>query len=117
MHIHAVDSLEKKLFVQIIGQLLISDGILADPERDYLERLMNGLGLSDAERREALSGISIDSPVHDRIAALSSDARGRLVEEARRAASADAERSPRERQLLEQIEQLAGQLAGQAPTG
>jgi hypothetical protein len=76
---------DHKLIVQIVGQVLISDGVLTDPERDHLESLMDRLKMDPSERSEALGGISVDSPIEERVHALSSDAKPRAVEEAERA--------------------------------
>jgi len=99
---------DQKLFVQIIGQLLISDGILSDPERAYLDRVMDSFSMGPEERKLALHGISMDSPVEERVAGLSAEARAQLLDAARDAVSADGETSKNESAFLERLEQLVG---------
>jgi len=101
-----MQSHDQKLFVQIIGQLLISDGILSDPERAYLDRVMDSFGMDDASRKEALHGISMDSPVEERVAGMSPEARAKLLEAARGAVDADGETSKNEEVFLARLEAL-----------
>jgi uncharacterized tellurite resistance protein B-like protein len=82
---------ERKLYVQILGQMLIADGVLADPERAYLDGVMDGLAMSPEERKSALSGISLDSPVEERVGGLSPAAKTQLRTELERALKADGE--------------------------
>lgn len=97
---------DRKLFVQIIGQLLISDGVLSDPERAYLDRVMDSLAMDPQERKGALSGISMDSPVEERVADLSAEAKAKLLEAARGAADADGAQSKNELAFLARLEEL-----------
>lgn len=93
-------------FVQIVGQVLIADGVLGDPEREHLERVMDELELSAEERKAALRGIDMDSPVEERVQALSAEARGQLLSAVERAIAADGERSKGEELLFERIKAL-----------
>ena len=93
-------------FVQIIGQVLISDGVLGDAEREHLDRLMDELKLDDAARKAALSGINMDSPVEERVGALSPAAKGQLLEAVERAAGADGETSKSETMIVEKVRSL-----------
>ena len=97
---------DQKRFVQIVGQVLISDGILGDAERSHLDRVMDELGLEGAARKEALRGIDVDSPVEERVEALSPDARSQLLAAVERAASVDGEAQKAETQLVEQLRTL-----------
>ena len=99
---------DQKRFVQIVGQVLISDGILGDAERAHLDRVMDELGLEGDSRREALRGIDVDSPVEERVRALSADARGRLLSAVERAAAVDGESHKAETQLVDQLRKLLG---------
>src|SRR5690606_20822625 len=99
---------DRKRFVQIVGQVLIADGILGDAEREHLDRVMDELGMPDAERKEALKGIDLDSNVEERVAALSDEARGRLVAAVERAAAVDGEAPKSEAYLAAKIRELAG---------
>jgi len=99
---------DQKLFVQIIGQLLISDGILSDPERAYLDRVMDSFSMDPEERQLALHGISMDSPVEARVAGLSAEARAQLLDAARGAVDADGESSKNEVAFLTRLQELVG---------
>jgi uncharacterized tellurite resistance protein B-like protein len=103
-----MDASEKKLLVKILGQVLIADGVLADAERSYLDRVMDSLGLSPDERRDALRDISVDSPVEERVAALSAEGRTVLLREVEAAASIDNEHTRAEKHLVEKIRVLIG---------
>lgn len=103
-----MDVHDRKLFIQIIGQVLIADGVLTDVERDYIDRVMDSLGLKGDERSGALTGISMDSPVEERIAGLSAEARGMLLAEVDKAVGADGEISKGEQAILDQIRPLVG---------
>lgn len=94
---------ERKLFIQILGQMLIADGVLADSERSYLDRVMDGLGMPPDERKAALSGISLDSPVEERISGLSAPSKAQLREEIERAMGIDGEMRRSESVLLERV--------------
>lgn len=82
---------DRKLIVQIVGQVLISDGVLTDPEREYLDALMDRLRLDPSERSEALGGISVDSPIEERVGSLSAEAKKTAVDEAIRAVGIDTD--------------------------
>lgn len=99
---------ERKLYIQILGQMLIADGVLADAERTYLDGVMDGLGMSPDERRAALSGISLDSPIEERVAGLSAEAKSALRGELERAMGADGEMRRSESALLERVRAALG---------
>ena len=99
---------DRTRFVQIVGQVLIADGILGDAEREYLDKVMDELNLSDDERKNALKGIDMDSPVEERVAALSIQARGKLLAAVEKAVAADPAESKGETLLLERIRALLG---------
>ncbi len=94
--------------MQIVGQVLIADGILGDAEREHLDKVMDELKLSEDERKAALKGIDMDSPVEERVAALSEQARGELLDAVEKAAAADGGESKGETLLLERIRALVG---------
>ncbi len=94
--------------MQIVGQVLIADGILGDAEREHLDKVMDELKLSEDERKAALKGIDMDSPVEERVAALSEQARGELLDAVEKAAAADGAESKGETLLLERIRALVG---------
>lgn len=97
---------ERKLYVQILAQMLIADGVLADEERAHLERVMDRLELSGEERSEALGEVSIDSPVEARVAELGEAARGTLLTEVEAALDADGQRTKSEAYFLSRVRRL-----------
>ena len=99
---------DRKRFVQIVGQVLIADGILGDAEREHLERVMDELKLSPEEKKDALKGIDMDSPVEERVNALSGEAKAQLVAAVERAVAADGSTAKSEDQLVQQIKTLVG---------
>lgn len=102
----AMDVNDRTTFVQIVGQVLIADGVLGDDERAHLDRVMDELGLEGDDRRAALSGIDLDSDVKARVASLSAEARDQLVAAVERAAAADGESSKVEAAFVDEIRQL-----------
>ena len=103
MRAQAMQPSERKLYIQILGQVLIADGALSDAERGYLDGVMNSLGMSAEERKAAFAGISLDSPIEERVAALGAEARALLGPELERAVSADGEKRGSESALLERV--------------
>lgn len=103
-----MDSKDRTLYVQILAQMLIADGVLADEERSYLDRIMDSLGMPPEERRAALANVSIDSPVEERVQALSGDAKKSLLAEVEKALNVDGELSKSEAYFLDRVKKLVG---------
>jgi DNA-binding NarL/FixJ family response regulator len=103
-----MDRNDRRLFVQIVGQILIGDGVLTDAEREYLDELMSRLGMEGSERAEALTEISVDSPVEDRVQALSADARTLLIAEVERAAAVETSEPSSGHALVGRVRSLLG---------
>ena len=103
-----MDATDRVLYIQILAQMLIADGILADEERAHLDRVATSLGMPDQEKREALNGVSIDSPVEERVQALSAAAREGLLGEVTKALGKDGELSNSEKYFLERVKKLVG---------
>jgi len=101
-----MESKDRVLFLQILAQMLIADGILADEERAHLDAVAKQIGMPDAEKGEALKGVSIDSPVEERVNALSDAAKASLLEEVKKALHVDGEMSNSEKYFLERVEKL-----------
>ena len=97
---------DRILYVQILAQMLIADGSLADEERTYLDRIMESLGMPAAEQREALGGVSIDSPVEERVRALSDAAKSTLLAEVEKALNVDGELTRSEQYFLDRVKGL-----------
>ena len=101
---------ERCAYVQIVGQVLIADGILADAEREYLDRLMDKLEMSPEDRATALHGIDLDSPVEERIATLSAESKQQLLTAVHEASHVDTTVTGTPA-VVRQIEELLGRSA------
>lgn len=97
---------DRVLYVQILAQMLIADGVLADEERNHLDAVMDSLGMPDGERKEALANVSIDSPVEERVAALGDDAKKNLLAEVEKALRVDGELTNSEAYFLDRVKKL-----------
>ena len=102
----AMDAKDRVLYVQILAQMLIADGILADEERNHLDRVASSLGMPEDEKQDALKGVSIDSPVEQRVAALSDEAKTNLLTEVKKALHVDGDMSNSEKYFLERVQKL-----------
>ncbi len=103
-----MDPKDRTLYVQILAQMLIADGVLADEERSYLDRIMDSLGMPPDERKNALANVSIDSPVEERVRALSEAARKSLLAEVEKALNLDGQLTKSEAYFLERVKNLVG---------
>ncbi len=103
-----MDPKDRTLYVQILAQMLIADGVLADEERSYLDRIMDSLGMPPDERKNALANVSIDSPVEERVRALSEAARKSLLAEVEKALNLDGQLTKSEAYVLERVKNLVG---------
>lgn len=103
-----MDSKDRILYVQILAQMLIADGVLADEERIYLDRIMDSLAMPPDERERALSGVSIDSPVEERVSALGDAFKAQLLTEVERALNVDGQVTPSEAYFVERVKKLVG---------
>ena len=99
---------ERVTYVQILAQMLIADGVLADEERSHLDKVMNSLELPPAEREEVFKGVSLDSPIEERVALLSADTRRKLLTEAEKALRIDGQLTKSEEYFLERLRKLVG---------
>jgi uncharacterized tellurite resistance protein B-like protein len=103
-----MDQKDRFLYVQILAQMLIADGVLADEERTHLDRIMDSLEMPEDERHNALAEVSIDSPVEERVSALSDSAKTNLLSEVEKALSLDGQMSRSEEYFLERVKKLLG---------
>lgn len=101
-----MDPKDRTLYVQILAQMLIADGVLADEERSYLDRIMDSLGMPPEERKHALGNVSIDSPVEERVRALGDDAKKGLLAEVEKALHLDGELTKSEAYFLDRVKKL-----------
>lgn len=107
-HGRAMQPQDRILYVQILAQMLIADGVLADEERAHLDQVMDGLGMPPEERQDALKSVSIDSPVEERVAALSDGVRKNILQEVEKALRLDGELTKSEAYFLERVKNLVG---------
>jgi uncharacterized tellurite resistance protein B-like protein len=103
-----MDASDRVTIAQVIGQMLIADGALNDAERDHFEGLMNRLGMDEVEKKEAIRGIDVDSPVEERVEKLGATVRDNLLVELESAMNASGEVAPGERILLDRVRSLLG---------
>jgi len=103
-----MDAKDRVLYVQILAQMLIADGILADDERAHLDRIASSLGMPEEEKQDALRSVSLDSPVEQRVAGLSDGAKSNLLEEVEKALLVDGDMSNSEKYFLERVRKLVG---------
>ena len=96
---------DQSTFVKIVAQVLIADGVLGDNERKHLDQVMSELEMSEDAQKSALKGIDLDSPVEERIATLSDDAKSQLMGAVERAAATDESEDP-ENVLVDRIRAL-----------
>jgi uncharacterized tellurite resistance protein B-like protein len=107
-HARVMDSKDRILYVQILAQMLIADGVLADEERAYLDRIMDSLEMPADERQRALGGVSIDSPVEERVRALGDAFKKQLLAEVEKALNVDGQVTRSEQYFLERVKKLIG---------
>ena len=99
---------DRILFIQILAQLMIIDGVLNDKEREHLDRVMDELEMPEEERREALARVSVDSPVEERVIQLSPGIGDRLVAAVAQAMYSDSRASDVEKDFLDRVTLLLG---------
>lgn len=94
--------MEKVAHCHLIAKVLAADGIMESTERDFLERAMTWMGLTDEERdrvihfegAEGAEAAFKDLPIEDRQA---------LVDELIEAALVDGKLSPHETAIVKRI--------------
>lgn len=91
----------------LVSKVLVADGIMTENERVFLDKVMRGLGLSDADRRRVLDleGWDQAEPV---VAKLGAEERQELVSMLVDASSADGRLSPLELQTVKRITAALG---------
>lgn len=94
---------DKILYCQIVAQVIIADAAVTDDERDFLERLMDHLGLDAEDKRAVFNGVNYGDPVEDKVAKIDPELRQYLVQELEVAAGADGNLDTREAALIESV--------------
>lgn len=103
-----MDDAQRKLFCQIVGQLIIADEEVTDAEHDFLEDLMTRLGLSEDDKADIVDNISTAGTIDAAAAQLSEDAKKQLIEELVTAATADGNLAGSEAKLIQSVRDALG---------
>ncbi|MBX3209267.1 MAG: TerB family tellurite resistance protein [Labilithrix sp.] len=91
----------------LVSKVLVADGIMTENERIFLDRMMRGLGLDDAERRRVLDLEGWDE-AEPAIAGLSMDEKREFLATLVDASSADGRLSPLEMATVKRITAALG---------
>ena len=94
---------ERKIYCELLAQLLIVDGVFANEERAFLTAAMDRLGLSKEYRRDVYRNVNIDDPIENKLRQLDGESRRRLTEELERAARVDDVVAASESRLIARI--------------
>jgi uncharacterized tellurite resistance protein B-like protein len=91
----------------VVSKVLVADGMMAPEEREFLDGMMDGFGLSDAEKRTVydLEGIDDADKV---VRALPADERQDIVSALVDAASADGKLSALEMDVVKRVTKALG---------
>lgn len=96
---------DKRLYCEIIAQLLLIDGSVTDGERAFLDGVFNRLGLGVADRVAVYNNVNVDDRIEEKVARLSADVRASLTRELEGAAGLDYDVSPGERDLIARVKE------------
>lgn len=97
---------DKLTIVQVVGYLLICDGLLQDEESQFLRDLMSDLELTGTLRSKAMGSINVDAPIDDLLATLSRPALERLAELVEAAAASDGDVDDAEQRVIDKVQAL-----------
>ncbi|MEZ4451356.1 MAG: hypothetical protein R3B09_17890 [Nannocystaceae bacterium] len=97
---------DKKLYCEVIAQLLIIDGAVTDEERAFLDAVFDRLGLTAQDRRDVVHHVNVDDKVEDKVRRLSPAIRDELTRELAGAAGLDHDVSPAERDLIARVREV-----------
>ncbi len=103
---NAMELAERKIYCELLAQLLIVDGVFANEERAFLTAAMDRLGLSKEDRRDVYRNVNIDDPIENKLRQLDGEARLRLTEELERAAKVDDVVAASESMLIARIREF-----------
>ncbi|MCA9634994.1 MAG: hypothetical protein KC420_03060 [Myxococcales bacterium] len=98
-----MDINEKKLYCEIVAQLLIIDGAITDDERAFLDQVFGRLGLDADERRDVIHHVNVDDDIEAKVQRLAPDVRAALSAELEAAAGADHEILGSERDIIARV--------------
>jgi uncharacterized tellurite resistance protein B-like protein len=91
----------------LVSKVLVADGIMTENERAFLDRVMRGLGLGDAERRRVLDLEGWDE-AEAAVANLDNEEKREIVSMLIDASSSDGKLSPLEMQTVKRITSALG---------
>ncbi|MCA9714320.1 MAG: hypothetical protein H6713_14170 [Myxococcales bacterium] len=97
---------EKKIYCEVLAQLLIVDGVFASEERAFLNAAMDRLGLTSEDRRDVFRNVNIDDSVESKLGKLGREARRELTAELERAARVDDVLAASERKLIARVREV-----------
>lgn len=98
-----LDINQKKLYCQIMAQLMIIDGAVTDDERARLSEVMDRFGLSEAERQDVYNHVNVDDNIEEKVRRLDSDVIEELTRELEVVAGVDGDVSPGEVDIISRI--------------
>jgi uncharacterized tellurite resistance protein B-like protein len=91
----------------LVSKVLVADGIVTENERAFLDKVMRGFGLDEAQRRRVLDLEGWDK-AEPALASLSTEEKHELVSTLVDASSADGRLSPLEMQAVKRISAALG---------
>ncbi len=94
---------DRKLCVQIVAQILLSDMALTESESVFLDEVSTRFGFDHKQCEQLVSSVNIHDPILERVAQLSPAAHPVLLELVEAAAQADGVIEPMEAKLLGKI--------------
>jgi uncharacterized tellurite resistance protein B-like protein len=97
------DKQHRRIFCEIVAQLIIADAAVTDAEREFLYRLMDRLGFDDGDRQAVINSVDIGEPIDDRLAQLDPASRLQLLTELEAAAAIDGVVGAGELQIIEEV--------------
>ena len=91
----------------VVSKVLIADGMMSDGEREFLDGMMESLGLTDAEKRTVYDLDGIDQAAAT-VKGLPKEERQDIVSSLVDAAAADGKLSPLELDVVKRVTKTLG---------
>ena len=88
----------------LVAKVLVADGMMQDEERQFLDTVMNSLGLTPEERKKVTELDGLDD-AHKFVLALPKEERQQILEMLVDAASVDGKLSPHEMGVVKRLTQ------------
>ena len=96
------------IYARMIAKVILADAEVTDAEHDFLEKVMERLGLSEDDKSSVVENVDTSDDIAEDIWSLDDKARKQLLTELRGAAIADDAFGDSERALIDQVEKLLG---------